>query len=154
MKAHVTRAEGRCCIGCGQAFNSTRKVADWQTVREYPRAEGAKAITTGPVCAGCALAKRGAAAVSEKASRSQIRHHHLVVELAEGVAVEFTAPAIRPGDALALMCEWVPAIPAHITPALREQYREARDTFIQHVRAASGPAPTLIVEPNIGHPAV
>ena len=52
------------------------------------------------------------------------------------------------------MCEWVPAIPAHITPALREQYREARDTFIQHVRAASGPAPTLIVEPNIGHPAV
>ena len=103
MKAHVTRAEGRCCIGCGQAFNSTRKVADWQTVREYPRAEGAKAITTGPVCAGCALAKRGAAAVSEKASRSQIRHHHLVVELAEGVAVEFTAPAIRPGDALALM---------------------------------------------------
>ena len=139
MKAHVTRAEGRCCIGCGQAFNSTRKVADWKTVREYPRAEGAKAITTGPVCAGCALAKRGAAAVSEKASRSQIRHHHLVVELAEGVAVEFTAPAIRPGDALALM--W-------------EQYREARDTFIQHVRAASGPAPTLIVEPNIGHPAV
>ena len=91
MKARVTRAEGRCCIGCGQAFNSTRKVADWQTVREYPRAEGAKAITTGPVCIDCALARREPAVVPDEASS----HHHYRVDLAEGVAVEFTAPAIR-----------------------------------------------------------
>ena len=150
MKAHVTRAEGRCCIGCGQAFNSTRKVADWQTVREYPCAGGAKAITTGPVCIDCALARREPAVIPDEDSR----HHHYHVELAEGVAVEFTAPEIRPGDELALMCEWHPAIPAHITPAMREQYREARDIFIQQVRAASELASARIVEPDIGHPAV
>lgn len=149
MKAHVTRAEGRCCIGCDQAFNSTRKVADWQTVRESQRTDGEKAITTGPVCIDCAPVRRGAAVVPDEASS----HHGHRVELAEGVAVEFMAPAMSPGCEPALLCEWRPAIPA-ITPAMREQYREARDSFIQQVRAASGLTSARIVEPDIGHPAV
>lgn len=142
MTAYVTRAEGRCCIGCDQAFNGTPKVADWQTVRESQRIDGEEAITTGPVCIDCALVRRGPAVVSDEDSS----HHRHRVELAEGVAVEFTAPAMSPGGEPALLCEWHPAIPACITPTMREQYREALDTFIQQVTAASGPASAVIVE--------
>lgn len=73
-----------------------------------------------------------------------IRHRHRA-ELAEGLHVIFTAPEIRPVDPLVLMCEWDPAIPARITRAMREQYREARCTFIRQVTAASDLASSALI---------
>lgn len=64
--------------------------------------------------------------------------HRLRAEIAEGLHVEFTAPAIRRGDAVALACEWDPAIPPNITPAMRAKYRQARDRFVRQLAAAAG----------------